>query len=319
MTISAAASQIGHGSAHEHGIRTGLQLPQLFVHLRTAVNWKAIQTLHPGLGNLKRPVHQIHRCSSQQSGLGKQDTHASTAAVGHQAHAIQDLLCRPGGHQNMPTTPVRSEVAINVRLQECAGSRQFDPPGRSHATGADTITGQQPALRRQWENPGIVIEAAPVLSNGGMSPHRGVHGRCRQDGTFTRQQDAGEKAVATALNPARKRCGTERGNDHQLSPFRQLDVQGARTGRIPLIGVLQTGLTAERGKRQRTDQLSSAWGQHTTHLRSGLHEPAHEQGRLHRCDAAACSHQNPSSPQQPLHRLSPRRRVPDQSDGHMER
>ena len=271
-----------------------------------------VQTLKPGLRHLKGPVHQIHRSTSEAGGLGDEHAHASTAAVAQDPCRIETLHRGASGHQQLSSAPVLRQPPLLVRQDECAFHRQLDQPGRHHASITDPVTGEQTSLRAKTQHPFIVCQQGPVPQHRRMPPHGCIHGGGSNDGTFTGQQQTGEKTIGETLRPARQRAGTERRDDHQFSPLSQCDMERAWLTGVPLVPVLVTAMATEAGQRHRTDELGGTGRDHTTHLSTGLDQGAHEQRRLDGGDAATRRNEDPT----PLehHRLSLHRRVPDRSD-----
>ena len=150
---------------------------------------------------MQRAMNQINGGTAQMSGLSQQNTHAATAAIGENADTVQRLQSRTGAHQHMPPAPVGFEVALSIGLQEGAGGSQFNPDGVSHAARAETVTGEQTALRRQGQHSRIVKQKAPVALHGWVCPHGCVHRWRGQNWALTSQQKTGQQSLAITLHP----------------------------------------------------------------------------------------------------------------------
>ena len=299
--VCAGPLHIRDSSAHHHCIRFRLQVLKRLIHLGASDNGMALQTLQPRLRELQRTMNKVNGGPAQMGSLGQKNPHTAAAVVGQETHRVQRLQGRTGADQQMSATPVGFELPLRIGLQQCAGRSQFNPAGICHSTCADAVTGEQAISRRQGQHSRIVLKETPVTAYASVLPHGRVHGRRGQNGALTGQQEAGQQTIAIAPNPAGEGCGTEWRHHHQIRPFRQLDMQRSRSGGIPLVNILQTGLTAQRCQRHRAHQACCACSDHTTNLSTRLHQRTDNQWCLHGRNASAGSHQHASSLQQPQH------------------
>jgi hypothetical protein len=119
-----------------------------------------------------------------------------------------------------------------------------------------------------------------------MPPHGCVHRGSNEDRTLAGQQDAGQQAIREAMGPASQGGGTEWCHQHQLRPFRQLDVQRPAAARAPLVSVLIAAVAAKTGQSHRTDEVRGTGRDHTADLGPCLRKSTDQEWSLDSRNAA---------------------------------
>ena len=207
-----------------------------------------VERLKPGLRHLHGAVHQRDLSSPQTSSLGQQHSHRPTAAIRDETGLINGLNGRSCRHQESASAPVLLCNGTGVTTAEQAGGRQLDQQRIRHAPIAMAIAGQKAWLRQQGNHAREGLHQVPVALNGGVVPHRRIHGDGSQDRTLASQEHACEQTIPRSLAPATEAGGTQGGQQDEFSPLRQIDVQRPTGGRIPFV-VLSITAVATQGRQ----------------------------------------------------------------------
>ncbi len=253
----------------------------------------ASQPLQPGHRHLQRTMEQGHLRSPQPRRLGQQHPHRPGGGIGEMTGWIQCLAAWARAHEQATSREVPQWA-----LQRQGLRSELNQLRLHHAAAAAAIAGQQP-LAGRWQRQDMLIKQQPLpiaLHRWGF-PHVGVHCCCHQHRRPAGHHRGGKQGVGQSMHQPSEGGGTQWGQQQQVRPFRQLDVQRARGSVVPLVLLEHTRLSREAGEGDWADQLRGAGGEQTAHLGSTLDQGADQRRHLHGGDAAADPHQNPPSAQ----------------------
>ena len=161
-------------------------------------------------------------------------------------------------------------------------------------SGAELAAGHRAFVGLKHSDAALPQEG-DVAHRGGMLPHPHIHRRHGQNRLVSCQQQGGGKIVG---NPARhlgEQVCSRRADDHQVGLPRELDMPHLDLVlEVPQGGVHR--IFAERGQRQRGDELRTAVGQHAGylagHAADALADQAHKLAGLVGRDAATNDQQD---------------------------
>ncbi len=124
-----------------------------------------------------------------------------------------------------------------------------------HAACALAIAGQQPYAGCSAVEPWVGLHLLPVALDRLLLPHVGVHGGGQQNGAGGGQDGVSEEVVGGAVGKLGQGIGRQRGNDHDLCPFTQLDMERSPLGGVPEVCVGEGGLATEGAEAEGRDKL----------------------------------------------------------------
>ena len=210
--------------------------------------------------------------------------------VGDVADRVDVFLGRTGGDQYV--------LARQGQVLETLGGALRQVSGFEHTAQAHVATGLA-AGRGAEHFEATVLQESGVGLGRRVAPHRLVHGRGDGNGSVGGQYQSGQQIVGDALGQAGDQIGGGRGDQHQVGPFRQLDMAhgcfGGRVEQIQVNRVAGQGLHGQRG-----NELTAAAGHDHAHLGALVEEPANQLGALVSGNAAADA-ENDAFPIQTLH------------------
>ena len=140
-------------------------------------------------------MDKVNPRTTQLGGLGQEDTHGTTAAVGEGAGGIKGLDRWPSGHQQPTTQPVTSGMGGWCTTTEQTRGREFDQLGGGHPPVTLPVTGQQAWRGIQGHHAREALDPLPVVLDCRVAPHGRVHGGSSQNRAFAGQEHTGQKPI----------------------------------------------------------------------------------------------------------------------------
>ena len=183
--------------------------------------------------------------------LSQQHPHQPGGWIAQHPGRIEKLLGGSSCDQQLQPFEITLKAMHSQRgccLQEQA--RLHHPAAAAPITGQQTFGGW-----RQCQQRAIALQLLPIALHRRRFPHVGVH-RCRRKHRGPGgHQRGGQQGVSQAMHQARQRAGTQRHQQHQIRPLRQLDMEGPGLVMAPLISVEIAALTRQAGQGHRAHQF----------------------------------------------------------------